>query len=173
MEENTDASVKSNEGQEENPNSESLSPKPTTGSVQELPGKFSAAGVANWAKNLRISSNPNVNTPEKNSISSEGLKNPFSLLGGSFGRKTDSLKIPVVEVPIDSESSSSNEGTFGNLAKGILDTSKSAMRAVQTKARHLVSQNKRRYQVILDCLTCSRIYTGPKLCIVSSCFSYF
>ena len=146
------ASGKSNEGQEENSKSDGILPKPSIGvaPAPELPGKFSAASVANWAKNLRIGSNPNANTQEKNNISSEGMKNPFSLFSGSFGRKTDASKIPVVEVPIEIESSSSNEGAFGNLAKGILDTSKNAVKAVQTKARHLVSQNKRRYQVIPD-----------------------
>ncbi|KAJ7520034.1 hypothetical protein O6H91_20G064000 [Diphasiastrum complanatum] len=38
------------------------------------------------------------------------------------------------------------EGGLGTLTKGFLDSSKNAMKAVQLKARHLVSQNKRRYQ---------------------------
>ncbi|CAO2152454.1 unnamed protein product [Urochloa humidicola] len=37
-------------------------------------------------------------------------------------------------------------GVFGSLMKGIVDSSKNAVKAVQVKARHMVSQNKRRYQ---------------------------
>lgn len=119
--------------------------KSTTGFASDTSGKFSAAGLANWAKSLRI--NPNSNTQE-NAVSGEAVKNPFTLLSNSFGRRAAS-KIPVVEAPVESPSSvspGSQEGAFGNLAKGLLDTSKNAMKAVQTKARHLVSQNKRRYQ---------------------------
>lgn len=38
-------------------------------------------------------------------------------------------------------------GVLGSFTKGILSTSQFAVKAVQVKARHLVSQNKRRYQV--------------------------
>ncbi|KAI7741004.1 hypothetical protein M8C21_004769 [Ambrosia artemisiifolia] len=37
-------------------------------------------------------------------------------------------------------------GIIGTLTKGFVDTSKNAVKAVQVKARHVVSQNKRRYQ---------------------------
>lgn len=38
-------------------------------------------------------------------------------------------------------------GVFQSFTKGLVNTSQSAVKAVQVKARHLVSQNKRRYQV--------------------------
>lgn len=120
-------------------------PKTTTGIASDIPGKFSAAGLANWAKNLRINPNSNV---QENATPGEGVKNPFSLLSNSFGRRSAS-RIPVVEAPLESPSSmspGSQDGGLGNIAKGFLDTSKNAMKAVQLKARHLVSQNKRRYQ---------------------------
>lgn len=122
-------------------------PKSTTGFASDISGKFSASGLANWAKNLRI--NPNSNSQE-NATPGEAVKNPFSLLSNSFGKRS-SPRIPVVEAPLDGPSltsSGSQDGAFGNIAKGFLDTSKNAMKAVQLKARHLVSQNKRRYQVI-------------------------
>ncbi|CAN0918047.1 Phosphatidylinositol 3,4,5-trisphosphate 3-phosphatase and protein-tyrosine-phosphatase PTEN2A [Linum grandiflorum] len=37
-------------------------------------------------------------------------------------------------------------GVFESLTKGIVDSSRSAVKAIQVKARHAVSQNKRRYQ---------------------------
>ncbi|KAJ0798272.1 putative phosphatidylinositol-3,4,5-trisphosphate 3-phosphatase [Helianthus annuus] len=42
--------------------------------------------------------------------------------------------------------SGTQAGFIGTLTKGFVDTSKSAAKAVQVKARHVVSQNKRRYQ---------------------------
>eukprot|EP00250_Pteridium_aquilinum_P017237 c23522_g2_i1 orf=358-2364(-) len=130
---------------EEAPSHTNSIPKSSTGFASDISGKFSAAGLANWAKNLRI--NPNSNSQE-NAASGEAVKNPFSLLSNSFGRRA-TPKIPVVDAPLESPSSTSpglQEGAFGNIAKGFLDTSKNAMKAVQIKARHLVSQNKRRYQ---------------------------
>ncbi|KAF4377606.1 hypothetical protein G4B88_006886 [Cannabis sativa] len=41
---------------------------------------------------------------------------------------------------------SSESGVFESLTKGFVDSSRSAVKAVQVKARHIVSQNKRRYQ---------------------------
>ncbi|KAH0995811.1 hypothetical protein GBA52_019675 [Prunus armeniaca] len=37
-------------------------------------------------------------------------------------------------------------GVFQSFTKGLVNTSQSAVKAVQVRARHLVSQNKRRYQ---------------------------
>lgn len=110
--------------------------------ASESSGKFSAAGLANWAKGLRIS-----RTSQENSNSRELGKNPFNLISNGFGKRS-ATKIPVVDAPYESpvESPRSQEGAFGTFAKGMLDTSKHAVKAVQTRARHLVSQNKRRYQ---------------------------
>eukprot|EP00249_Psilotum_nudum_P024193 c29118_g2_i3 orf=1728-2834(-) len=108
---------------------------------QEGPGKFSTSGLANWAKSFRL----NPNATQDSQVGDSG-RSPFSLLTGGFGKRSPG-KIPVVEEPFKSptNSPSPQEGTFGAFTK-VLDTSKSAMKAVQTKARHLVSQNKRRYQ---------------------------
>eukprot|EP00249_Psilotum_nudum_P024191 c29118_g1_i1 orf=918-2966(-) len=108
---------------------------------QEGPGKFSTSGLANWAKGFRVNSNA-----AQDSQDGDSGKSPFSLLTGGFGKRSP-VKIPVVEAPFEGPTNlpSSQEGTFGTFTK-VLDTSKSAVRAVQTKARHLVSQNKRRYQ---------------------------
>ncbi|PRQ48057.1 putative phosphoric monoester hydrolase [Rosa chinensis] len=46
----------------------------------------------------------------------------------------------------NAQSAKGVSGVFGSFTKGILSTSQSAVKAVQVKARHLVSQNKRRYQ---------------------------
>lgn len=115
-----------------------VSPKNTP---QETAGKFSASGLANWAKSLRI--NPNA------SQDVQSLKSPLSFFSSGFGKKSPS-KIPLVEAPAEGTTNSSppKDGAFGTFTRGLLDTSKNAVKAVQIKARHIVSQNKRRYQVL-------------------------
>ncbi|GAB4852933.1 Phosphatidylinositol 3,4,5-trisphosphate 3-phosphatase and protein-tyrosine-phosphatase pten2a [Ancistrocladus abbreviatus] len=44
------------------------------------------------------------------------------------------------------ETPSQQSNFIGTITKGIVDSSRSAVKAVQVKARHVVSQNKRRYQ---------------------------
>ena len=51
-------------------------------------------------------------------------------------------------------------GIFGTITKGFVDTSKNAVKAVQVKARHVVSQNKRRYQVYYLFIISSYLYTS-------------
>ncbi|CAF1705136.1 BnaC03g41000D [Brassica napus] len=47
------------------------------------------------------------------------------------------------------EGTSSQPCFIGTITKGLVDSSKNAVKAVQVKARHAVSQNKRRYQNII------------------------
>jgi phosphatidylinositol-3,4,5-trisphosphate 3-phosphatase/dual-specificity protein phosphatase PTEN len=80
---------------------------------------------------------------------------PFSLVASGFGKRIPA-KIPLVEAPDESTSSNTmvQEGNaLGTFTKGFLDSSRNAVKAVQLKARHLVSQNKRRYQVIIVLLS--------------------
>jgi phosphatidylinositol-3,4,5-trisphosphate 3-phosphatase/dual-specificity protein phosphatase PTEN len=58
-----------------------------------------------------------------------------------------SPKSPAADDSPEGTSSTSQPGIFGTITKGLVDTSKNAVKAVQVKARHAVSQNKRRYQV--------------------------
>eukprot|EP00252_Welwitschia_mirabilis_P005953 TRINITY_DN1654_c0_g1_i1.p1 TRINITY_DN1654_c0_g1~~TRINITY_DN1654_c0_g1_i1.p1 ORF type:complete len:630 (-),score=131.28 TRINITY_DN1654_c0_g1_i1:233-2122(-) len=104
--------------------------------------KFSASGFSSWAKNFKFSQ-----TSQDNTESSDGKISPFSRLASGLGIRASS-SIPVVDKPAHegSQPVSMQEGTFGTFTKGFLDTSKNAMRAVQLKARHMVSQNKIRYQ---------------------------
>eukprot|EP01018_Ginkgo_biloba_P004221 Gb_09019 [translate_table: standard] len=126
--------------------SDSVMPTPNSPSGRasnETPSKFSASGLSTWARSFKLSqSSTQVNTQP-----SDGGKSPFSRLAGGFGIRASS-KIPVVEEPVEdtSQLAATQEGTLGAFTKGFLDTSKNAVRAVQMKARHIVSQNKRRYQ---------------------------
>lgn len=68
----------------------------------------------------------------------------------AFTRISSGLGLNFSATPSDSSTKSEASGSsiIGSLTKGIVDTSVSAVKAVQVKARHMVSQNKRRFQVI-------------------------
>jgi phosphatidylinositol-3,4,5-trisphosphate 3-phosphatase/dual-specificity protein phosphatase PTEN len=105
------------------------------------------SSISQWAKGLRTP----LSSSQQSSSGAESTKtSSFSFVAGGFGKRTPA-KIPVVEAPDESTSSNAvvQEGNaFGTFTKGFLDSSRNAVKAVQLKARHLVSQNKRRYQVI-------------------------
>lgn len=101
----------------------------------------STSGLTSWARNLKI---------PLPSAGSQDESSPVNSAKSSFARFTSGIasrlspREQTVEQGADPASPQSN--FFGNLTKGLVDSSKSAVRAVQVKARHVVSQNKRRYQ---------------------------
>uniref|UniRef100_A0A2P2L9P0 Phosphatidylinositol 3 4 5-trisphosphate 3-phosphatase and protein-tyrosine-phosphatase PTEN2A isoform X2 n=1 Tax=Rhizophora mucronata TaxID=61149 RepID=A0A2P2L9P0_RHIMU len=121
------------------------SPKPSSGvvvpggqniQVQELP----ASGVT-----LRDagSSMPRPAAPADSSAGGFGISS-FSRFTGGLG-----LHFPSMGPAAPQENASAKQavgGVFESFTKGLVDTSKSAVKAMQVKARHVVSQNKRRYQ---------------------------
>ncbi|KAL8541460.1 hypothetical protein ACS0TY_002650 [Phlomoides rotata] len=113
-------------------------------SERDGPSKFSASGISTWAKNLKISQ-PFVGSQEPSPSGNSG-KSTLSRLTGSFGLNLSPRS------PQSEESSGGNTPTtppssfIGTITKGLVDSSKNAVKAVQVKARHAVSQNKRRYQ---------------------------
>ncbi|KAL0384240.1 UNVERIFIED_CONTAM: Phosphatidylinositol 3,4,5-trisphosphate 3-phosphatase and protein-tyrosine-phosphatase PTEN2A [Sesamum radiatum] len=74
----------------------------------------------------------------------------FSASGISTWAKNLKIPQPFGGSPEVSPSENSGKSTFsrfiGSITKGLVDSSKNAVKAVQVKARHVVSQNKRRYQ---------------------------
>ncbi|XP_027078309.1 phosphatidylinositol 3,4,5-trisphosphate 3-phosphatase and protein-tyrosine-phosphatase PTEN2A-like isoform X2 [Coffea arabica] len=101
---------------------------------------LSTSAISSWAKGLKLPQPLAPATP--NSQAGNAPKSAFSRLASGFG-----LNLPLK--PNDSSGDSSaaaQSGVFESLTKGIVDSSFSAVKAVQVKARHIVSQNKRRYQ---------------------------
>ncbi|XP_021753352.1 phosphatidylinositol 3,4,5-trisphosphate 3-phosphatase and protein-tyrosine-phosphatase PTEN2A-like [Chenopodium quinoa] len=103
--------------------------------------KQPVSGIASWAKNLKIpqsSAGGQVELPAENSPKS------------AFARFTSGITArlsPRDPAPEDASDVGSSQSNFiGTFTKGLVDTSKNAVRAVSVKARHVVSQNKRRYQ---------------------------
>ncbi|KAJ4780109.1 hypothetical protein LUZ62_064366 [Rhynchospora pubera] len=103
---------------------------------EETPGLFS------WARNLKIPQ-PSATGPQDSPTG----KSTFSRLTSGLGLRLSPKGTQAEEPSAEGTSTGSpNGGVFGTLTKGIVDTSKNAVKAVQVKARHMVSQNKRRYQ---------------------------
>jgi phosphatidylinositol-3,4,5-trisphosphate 3-phosphatase/dual-specificity protein phosphatase PTEN len=103
------------------------------------------SSLSQWARGLRM---PPSSSQESSSGAEATKTSPFSLVASGFGKRTPT-KIPLVEAPDESTSSNAvgQEGSaFDTFTKGFLDSSRNAVKAVQLKARQLVSQNKRRYQ---------------------------
>jgi phosphatidylinositol-3,4,5-trisphosphate 3-phosphatase/dual-specificity protein phosphatase PTEN len=107
-------------------------PENSSGIEQTKPS--AASSISTWAKSLRISQS--FKSTQDESLSPDTGKSTFSRLTSGFG-----LLSPNSSQPADKQS-----GFIGSLTKGLVDSSKSAVKAVQVKARHVVSQNKRRFQ---------------------------
>lgn len=110
---------------------------------RESPSLLSSSGIASWAKNLKI---PQAAGQEAPQAGNSG-KSSFARFTSGLGLRL-SPKSPRKDDNAEGSTTSTQQGVFGSLTKGFVDTSKNAVKAVQVKARHIVSQNKRRYQVL-------------------------
>ncbi|XAR72924.1 Phosphatidylinositol-3,4,5-trisphosphate 3-phosphatase [Bertholletia excelsa] len=112
-------------------------------SVNDGPSKFSASGISTWAKSLKMPQSF-VGAQDESSLDNAG-KSTFTRFTSGLGLRLS----PKASQPDDNSEGASptaQPGFIGTLTKGLVDSSKSAVKAVQVKARHVVSQNKRRYQ---------------------------
>ncbi|XP_054786416.1 phosphatidylinositol 3,4,5-trisphosphate 3-phosphatase and protein-tyrosine-phosphatase PTEN2A [Prosopis cineraria] len=101
----------------------------------------SSTGISLWARSLKIPQ------PFSGSHDDSSSENPGK---STFARFTNNLAMRLSPKPSSSDDSSNEAAAQSNLiesfAKGLVDSSRNAVKAVQVKARHVVSQNKRRYQ---------------------------
>ncbi|KAL0922628.1 hypothetical protein M5K25_006628 [Dendrobium thyrsiflorum] len=109
--------------------------------VRESPSLLSSSGITSWAKNLKI---PQAAVQENPQTGNAG-KSTFARFTSGLGLRL-SPKSPQKDDNAEGSSTPTQQGVFGSLTKGFVDSSKNAVKAVQVKARHIVSQNKRRYQ---------------------------
>lgn len=112
-------------------------------SARDAPSKLSASGISTWAKSLKLPQ-PLAVTQDEPSSGNTG-KSTFARFTSGLGLRL-SPKSPEADDNQDGASTPPQSGFIGTLTKGFVDSSKSAVKAVQVKARHVVSQNKRRYQ---------------------------
>ncbi|KAL9317238.1 hypothetical protein ACSQ67_013755 [Phaseolus vulgaris] len=110
-------------------------------SARETPSVLSPPGISSWAKSLKISQS--FSGTQDDSSSGNVGKSTFARFTSNLGLRM-SPKSPVADESSNETAVQSN--LFGSITKGLVDTSKNAVKAVQVKARHVVSQNKRRYQ---------------------------
>ncbi|GFS40054.1 similar to PTEN 2 [Actinidia rufa] len=112
-------------------------------SARDAPSKLSASGISTWAKSLKIPQ-PFVGTQDESPSGNAG-KSTFARFTGGLGLRLSPKASQPDDNP-DVASPTAQPGFIGTLTTGLVDSSKSAVKAVQVKARHVVSQNKRRYQ---------------------------
>ncbi|KAJ0248844.1 Phosphatidylinositol 3,4,5-trisphosphate 3-phosphatase and protein-tyrosine-phosphatase PTEN2B [Hirschfeldia incana] len=101
------------------------------------PSMFSSSGLSSWAKSFKFpQQDPN------------GADSGMSL--SAFTRFTSELglHLPTTKGAEDAGESTNAQvgGALESLTKVVVDSSRGAVKAMQVKARHIVSQNKRRYQ---------------------------
>ncbi|KAE8668121.1 Phosphatidylinositol 3,4,5-trisphosphate 3-phosphatase and dual-specificity protein phosphatase PTEN [Hibiscus syriacus] len=106
---------------------------------QEAPSMLSS-----WTRNLKIPQ-PFVAAQEDSSAAGNAGRSPFSRFTSGLGLRSPT-KSPTADDNPDGASTPTQPGFLGTITKGIVYSSKNAVKAVQVKARHVVSQNKRRYQ---------------------------
>lgn len=126
------------------PGDQSSSPRQNS-SPQGTQSLFSATGISSWAKTLKF---PQTSDQEEQQSGNAG-KSTLSRLTSGLGLRLSPKSSQSEETVDEVASPNSQPGVFGSFTKGIVDTSRSAVKAVQVKARHMVSQNKRRYQVMM------------------------
>ncbi|KAH0465085.1 hypothetical protein IEQ34_005188 [Dendrobium chrysotoxum] len=108
---------------------------------RESPSLLSSSGITSWAKNLKI---PQAAVQEEPQTGNAG-KSTFARFTSGLGLRL-SPKSTQKDDNAEGSPTPTQQGVFGSLTKGFVDSSKNAVKAVQVKARHIVSQNKRRYQ---------------------------
>ncbi|KAM0072959.1 putative phosphoric monoester hydrolase [Helianthus debilis subsp. tardiflorus] len=110
---------------------------------QNASSKFSASSLSTWAKSFKLPQS--LSGTQAESSSETTGKSSFARLTGGLGLRLSPKASQQTDDPVEAPKSP-QAGFIGTLTKGFVDTSKSAAKAVQVKARHVVSQNKRRYQ---------------------------
>ncbi|XP_031480074.1 phosphatidylinositol 3,4,5-trisphosphate 3-phosphatase and protein-tyrosine-phosphatase PTEN2A-like [Nymphaea colorata] len=111
------------------------------GPTQEGSSRLSVSSISSWAKSIKIPSFSNQEDAE----SGGSAKSSFSRFASGFVLRT-SPRSPTADETGEGTPTAAQPSVLGNFTKGLVDSSKNAMKVVQTKARHMVSQNKRRYQ---------------------------
>ncbi|KAD4179312.1 hypothetical protein E3N88_27903 [Mikania micrantha] len=116
-------------------------------SAQDSTSKPSTFGITTWAKSLKLPQPLGGKQEESSSENANTARSPLARLTSGLGLRLS----PKAHQQDDNSSpdgapTTPSAGIIGTLAKGFVDTSKNAVKAVQVKARHVVSQNKRRYQ---------------------------
>ncbi|XAR49261.1 Phosphatidylinositol-3,4,5-trisphosphate 3-phosphatase [Bertholletia excelsa] len=107
------------------------------------PSLLSTSGISLWAKGLKLPQP--VAEQQKDSQTGNLAKSTFARLASTI-RSQLPAKASVQNERAEGPSTTGQSGVIESLTKDLVDSSLGAVKAVQVKARHIVSQNKRRYQ---------------------------
>lgn len=128
----------SSTGSEPLSNTDDIVPCPPGSSPRESPPSiFSSSGLSSWAKGFKF--------PQQDPKGTDSGMSAFTRFTSELG-----LHLPTKGSDEVSDPRSQNiqvGGALESLTKAVVDSSRGAVKAMQVKARHIVSQNKRRYQV--------------------------
>ncbi|KAF5745604.1 phosphatidylinositol 3 4 5-trisphosphate 3-phosphatase [Tripterygium wilfordii] len=114
-------------------------------STRDSPSKLSGSGLTSWAKNLKIPHS--FTSMQDDSPTGNSAKSSFTRFTSGLGLRLSPKSPPAtVDDVAEGSSTAAQPGFIGTITKGLVDSSKNAVNAVKVKARHVVSQNKRRYQ---------------------------
>ncbi|TKY70609.1 phosphatase protein [Spatholobus suberectus] len=111
------------------------------GNAHDSPSSLPASGISSWARHLKFPQALGLGGAQQNSQTENTGMSAFAHLTGGLG-----LQTPSNETAAPANSGTEQSNLIESFTKGLVDSSKSAVKAVQVKARHMVSQNKRRYQ---------------------------
>ncbi|KAK9678511.1 hypothetical protein RND81_11G216500 [Saponaria officinalis] len=114
-------------------------PKQKNTSESNSTSGLSAPVISSWAKNVKL---PQVLGEAQGQNTA---KSTFARLTSGFGLRFPGAA-PVSDGAAPTENTNAQGGVLESITKGLVDSSRGAVKAVQVKARHMVSQNKRRYQ---------------------------
>lgn len=122
--------------------SDSVSGQDDNNNKRELASAPTPPTASSWALKLQQS----LGAIQDSQIGNTGMS-AFSRLTRGFGSQMSTVDSPQDK---DVKGSTENQqfGVLESFKKGLVDSSRSAVKAMQVKARHIVSQNKRRYQVV-------------------------
>ncbi|VVB05118.1 unnamed protein product [Arabis nemorensis] len=116
---------------------EDIVPCPPDSSPRDSPPSiFSSSGLSSWAKSFKF--------PQQDPNGADSGMSAFTRFTSELG-----LHLPTKASDEVSGPKSPNTqvgGALESLTKAVVDSSRGAVKAMQVKARHIVSQNKRRYQ---------------------------
>ncbi|KAG6595015.1 Phosphatidylinositol 3,4,5-trisphosphate 3-phosphatase and protein-tyrosine-phosphatase PTEN2A, partial [Cucurbita argyrosperma subsp. sororia] len=104
---------------------------------------LSPSGISSWAKSFRNPQPPEA--AENDSKAGNAGMSAIARFSSGFGLRMPSMS-PVRDDTAADTKAAAQSDVFKSITKGLVDTSQNAVKAMQVKARHIVSQNKRRYQ---------------------------
>ncbi|GMP25624.1 hypothetical protein CsSME_00002396 [Camellia sinensis var. sinensis] len=106
------------------------------GSSSRLP----TSSISSWAKNIKL-----PQPGQEDSQTGNAAKSTFARLASSMGLHLPA-KASGKSEGAEGTSTTAQSSVLESVMKGFVDSFLSAVKAVQVNARHIVSQNKRRYQ---------------------------